>query len=156
MTYSMVPEIAAAFTAGGRTVWPYRGVDGVTPDELAGYEAAPRFDGVVYLLAGRTVDVRESMSFDSLGLIRAGTAVMQCFSRSDAQALDKLHEWLCVLYNDQTTANRPMTAPTRAPFDYQGVRFWRFRPKGDVQDQAVKYADWYVAEQLIEYAAKKI
>lgn len=155
MTFSMVIDIAAAFTAGGFECTPHRGVDGVTVEEISQWEQAN--PGISYrAFLGRTIDHRASMMFDTFGLIRAGTAVMQVFDRDHAKALDQLHEWLCVLYNDQTPSQRPMTAPARAPFTYQGVQFWRFRPKGEIQDKAEKYADWYVAEQLIEYAAKTV
>ncbi len=142
-------EIANAFTAAGTKVRAFYGVE---PRER---QITVKDDEVQRFLAIVNLEDKGDMMRDTEGLIEQGRLMLFTVALRPDIAVDEMQAWIKILYISSLGGFGEQGS---APFDLQGVRFWRFRPQGGLNGQAFKPEGekYYMLDQLVEFAAAKI
>lgn len=141
----ILTDMTQAFTNGGISVIPHFG-QGIERNEIS-------LTGVLTKRVMSLIDLRPELEFmrDSRGAIEQGRALIWVISRYDKTAVEDFNTWMNALYKtDFNLKGLPPSGPTL----YNDVYFYLWRPIGGLQQTAERWGNYWVVEQLIEFAAR--
>ncbi len=142
-------DIAKAFTDDGTQVRPFYGTEPREKQITVTGASVQRFLTIVDL------DHLGDFMRDTEGLIEAGRLMLFTVATRPDIAVDQMKAWIKILY---VSSLGGFGEQGSAPFDLQGVRFWRFRPLGFLNQDSFKPEGqkYYLLDQLVEFAAAVI
>lgn len=148
----LIIDIKDAFVTGGFDCVVNYG-DDFRDDELD--QAINQDSGVLRVLA--PIEERpftNEIMLNSQGLITSGRILTYVISRFPDTSIETMDSWLEELFvNEYGVAG--LTAGM--PVDYNGVRFWQWRPVEPRNQSAERYGTkYYFVDQLIEFSARTI
>lgn len=151
----MITElIANAFTDAGFKTTPEYGRE-IQQEEIdLEFGRRPKKTDIIRRLQFVQMLPNEDIMNDSLGVIEQGQFMLYVIGLRPFNVVKGLIDYLKALFVTQLSG---LGLQESMPQDLQGVRFWRFRVIGGINQTAEKFGTnyWFV-DQLLDVAARKI
>ncbi len=127
---------------------------GLQPEELEEFIDDQDY---AYIMHYTQLLPNEGLMLDSGAFVKRGQLVMYTIGKKPKATVLKHHEFLNVLLNTEcdelgVTPDAPFDFPSASPT----VRFWEYRPVGEIATSADRFGGYWIVSQPILYEAKII
>jgi hypothetical protein len=124
---------------------------GIKMDEIKSLISANGFARIIHYTAHSQ---SRPVTRDTGGIIHSGSLVLYTYGTNSKDTIEDLHAWLNTIISTEHNSIGIRSGVFDFPASNPTLRFWEFRPVGDISMAAIDRDEYYEGRQPIEYECR--